>query len=39
VALRCEDYPGERAKRGSKANFRKAMSKLADVEPEGPDGL
>jgi hypothetical protein len=38
-ALMTEDYLGERAKRGSKAKFRKAMSKVSDVEPEGPDKL
>jgi predicted transcriptional regulator len=31
-ALMTEDYLEERARRGSKAKFRKAMSKVADVE-------
>ncbi len=36
-ALMTEDYLGERAKRASKAKFRKAMSKVADVEPAEED--
>ena len=38
-ALMTEDYLGERARRGSKAKFRKAMSKVADAEPEEQDQL
>ena len=38
-ALMTEDYLGERARRGSKAKFRKVMSKVADVEPEEQDKL
>jgi hypothetical protein len=38
-ALMTEDYLGGRAKRASKAKFRKAMSKVADVEPEEEDKL
>jgi hypothetical protein len=34
-----EDYLGERAKRASKSRFRKAMSKVADVEPAEEDKL
>jgi hypothetical protein len=34
-----EDYLGERAKRGSRAKFEKAMAKVADVEPEEYDRL
>jgi hypothetical protein len=32
-ALEAEDYLNERAKRGSKAKFRKAMSMVPDKEP------
>ena len=38
-ALMTEDYLGERAKRGSRAKFEKAMAKVADVEPEEYDRL
>jgi hypothetical protein len=38
-ALITEDYLGERAKRGSRAKFEKAMAKVADVEPEEYDRL
>ncbi len=37
--LMTEDYLGERAKRGSRAKFEKAMAKVADVEPEEYDRL
>jgi hypothetical protein len=36
-ALMTEEYLGERAKRGSKEKFRKAMAKVPDVEPEERD--
>jgi len=38
-ALMTEEYLGKRAKRGSKQKFRKAMAKVADVEPEEYDKL
>jgi hypothetical protein len=38
-ALMTEEYLGERAKRGSKEKFRKALAKVADVEPEEQDKL
>jgi HicB family len=38
-ALMTEDYLGERAKRASKTKFRKAMSKVPDVEPAAEDKL
>jgi len=38
-ALMTEEYLGERAKRGSKEKFQKAMAKVADVEPEEHDKL
>jgi hypothetical protein len=38
-ALMTEEYLGERAKRGSKEKFHKAMAKVADVEPEEQDKL
>jgi hypothetical protein len=38
-ALLTEDYLGERAARASKAKFRKAMSKVADVVPDEVDEL
>jgi hypothetical protein len=34
-----EDYLGERAKRGNRTKFEKAMAKVADVEPEEYDRL
>ena len=37
--LMTEDYLGERAKRGSRAKFEKAMAKMADVAPEEYDRL
>src|SRR5437868_2884199 len=39
TALMTADYLGERATHGSKAKFRKAMSKVADVEPADEDKL
>jgi hypothetical protein len=38
-ALMTEEVLGERAKRGDRKKFRKAMSKVADVEPEECDRL
>jgi len=38
-ALAAEDYLTERAKRGSKAKFERAMKKVADVEPAEYDRL
>ena len=38
-ALMTEEYLGERAKRGSKRKFHKAMAKVADAEPEEHDKL
>ena len=38
-ALMTEEILGERAKRASKAKFRKAMSKVADFEPEKRDRM
>jgi hypothetical protein len=38
-ALMTEDYLEERAKRGSKRKFRRAMAKVPKVEPEGYDRL
>jgi hypothetical protein len=38
-ALMTEDYLGERARRGSREKFERAMSKVADVEPEDKDRL
>ena len=38
-ALAAEDYLTERAKRGSKAKFERALAKVADVEPEEYDHL
>lgn len=38
-ALITEEYLGERAKRGSQEKFRRAMAKVADVEPEAKDRL
>ena len=39
AALSAEDYLEARAKRGSKAKFRKGMSKVAKVEPPDYDRL
>ncbi|HFD39325.1 MAG TPA: toxin-antitoxin system HicB family antitoxin [Anaerolineae bacterium] len=38
-ALMTEDYLEERAKRGSRSRFERAMAKVADVEPEAHDRL
>lgn len=38
-ALVTEEYVGERAARGSAKKFRKALSKVADSEPEERDRL
>jgi len=34
-----EDYLGERARRGDKARFERALAKVADVEPDAQDRL
>lgn len=39
AALMTEEYLAERAKRGSKRRFAKALSKVADIEPEDIDQL
>ncbi len=39
AALGAEDYLAERAKRGSKAKFKKAMSKIPKVTPPDYDRL
>lgn len=39
VALMTEEYLGERAKRGDKDKFERAMAKVADIEPEEQDRL
>jgi predicted transcriptional regulator len=38
-ALMTEDYLAERAKRGKKSKFQKAMAKVADIEPVSGDKL
>jgi hypothetical protein len=38
-ALMTEEYLGERARRGDRKNFERALSKVADVEPEERDRL
>ena len=38
-ALMTEEYLGKRAKRGDKQKFEKAMTKVADIEPEEHDKL
>ena len=38
-ALMAEEQLGERAKRGDKSKFRRAMARAADVEPEEADRL
>jgi hypothetical protein len=38
-ALMTEEYIGKRAKRGERQKFRKAMAKVANVEPEEYDKL
>lgn len=38
-ALLTEDYLKQRAQRGSREKFEKALSKVADIEPEERDTL
>ena len=38
-ALMTEEYLGKRAKRGDRKKFRRAMAKVADVEPDERDRL
>ena len=38
-ALMTEEYLGQRAKRGNRKKFQRAMAKVADVEPEEKDKL
>lgn len=38
-ALMTEDYLAERARRGKKSKFQKAMAKVADIEPVSGDKL
>lgn len=38
-ALMTEDYLAERARRGDRVKFERAMAKVADVEPEEQDRL
>jgi len=38
-ALMTEEYLGKRAKRGSRRKFERAMTKVADAEPEEQDRL
>jgi len=38
-ALVTEEYLGQRAKRGDRKKFRRAMAKVADVEPDKRDRL
>jgi len=38
-ALATEDYLGERAKRGSREKFERALAKVPDVEPDERDRL
>jgi predicted transcriptional regulator len=38
-ALITEEYIGQRAKRGDRAKFDRAMAKVADIEPEEHDRL
>ena len=39
ATLMTEEYLGERAKRGDKDKFERAMAKVADIEPEEFDRL
>jgi hypothetical protein len=39
AALLTEEYLEERAKRGSRKRFNKALAKVADIEPEDVDRL
>jgi hypothetical protein len=38
-ALTTEEYLGERARRGDRGKFERAMAKVADVEPEHEDRI
>jgi HicB family len=38
-ALTTEEYLGERARRGDRDKFERAMAKVADVEPEDEDRI
>lgn len=38
-ALMTEEYLADRAKRGSKNKFKKAMAKVADIEPVNEDKM
>ena len=38
-ALMTEEYLGERARRGDKGRFERAMAKVPDIEPEDGDRL
>ena len=38
-ALMTEDYRAERARRGDKGQFERAMAKVPDAEPASQDGL
>lgn len=38
-SLMTEDYLGQRAQRGSRKKFRRALAKVADVEPDAADRL
>jgi hypothetical protein len=38
-ALLTEDYLGERARRGNRKRFQRALKKVADVEPEEGDRI
>ena len=38
-ALETEDYLAQRAKRGSRARFLRALAKVRDVEPEDYDAV
>jgi len=38
-ALMTEEYLGQRAKRGNKKKFQRALAKVADMEPDEQDKL
>lgn len=38
-ALTTEEYLGERARRGDRGKFERAMAKVADLEPEDEDRI
>jgi hypothetical protein len=38
-ALMTEEYLGERAKRGDRKKFERALQRVADIEPEEQDRL